>query len=660
MDGAKERHAQLGVFVLRLFPTIVQFILKDHITPGTLKRMYLNHTLNTKLTVTDIGLMKMLPNMDDFTIEICYKILRFENLIGEPKCKWGNIPHETEIAIADDIQRILNASNEVITKSSEEITKMFRDSYVDNVKRITGRVDAYLNGNTCQQSYQNLHIQKISVSELLQILEEVILKHPIKVIPSIMTTAGTTMMRELYSRIAIVVTEIFPDILRDILQSTISPQDMYKKCDKKFLSSCFSDQQTYLKTLKLKQSFSFLDIPIIYKLFRYFSLISPPSKGWGKDPDPTDNLIADDIERIRTLRNKIAHRCDAKIDKNTCDAFFVRFCEICERIDVYFTGKTNYEQRVIECRMCPLDIQMQTRYENAVKELENLKLHYESKPVKYYWGDTFEKNLMNLRTMIKQEKLEGNDKLRVQIVFQTESDMNDIPVSILNSLRDEINQGLNGINFVCASSGSIVLCVDILVDEMQTDEKMQLVLYSFINTILETKIISVSSAGYVDVVLIYSEENTFFEMTKKETVTSSVVNLDFDIDARHFETDEQMKAALIDIVDNVYKKSNGSGTTGEIKATVMPLEFDFAEELKEYDKSTQENTDTRHDLDHFDTDIEYEKKDQGNADLCDYSEEQVTYAQVAKEHMKGQVIQVFITYTAYFNSYNYLKSIFDI
>lgn len=62
-------------------------------------------------------------------------------------------------------------------------------------------------------------------------------------------------------------------------------------------------------------------------------------------------------------------------------------------------------------------------------------------------------------------------------------------------------------------------------------------------------------------------------MTKKETVTSSVVNLDFDIDACHFETDEKMKAVLIDIVENVYKKSNGSGTTGEIKATVMPFEF---------------------------------------------------------------------------------------
>ncbi|VDI17206.1 Hypothetical predicted protein, partial [Mytilus galloprovincialis] len=457
-------------------------------------------------------------------------------------------------------------------------------------------------------------------------------------IPSVMTTVGKNVMRELYSRTAIVITDIFPNILRDILRKTICPHDLYKKCDTKFLSSCFSDQRTYLKTLKLQNTFSFLDIPIIYKLLRHFSLIPPPSKGWGTAPDPTDRLLADDVERIRTLRNEIAHRCNTNIDKNICDAFFVKFSEIGERIDIHFTGQTNYEQKVIDCRVCPMDIQMQTKYENAVKELENLKLHYKHKPVNFYWGDTFEKNLMNIQTMFKQEKLEGNEKFRVQIVLQTESDMNDKTVSILNSLRDEINQGLNGIDFVFASSGSIVLCVDILVAEMQTDEKMQLVLYSFMNTIIETKIISISSAGYVDVVLIYSEENTFFEMTKTETVTSSVVNLDFDIDARHFETDDQMKAALIDIVDTIYKKSNGSGTTGEIKATVMPFEFDFEEEivseLKECGTSAQVNTDTRHDPEHFEVDINYEKKEQGNADLCDYSEEQVTYGQVAKENRK--------------------------
>lgn len=48
-------------------------------------------------------------------------------------------------------------------------------------------------------------------------------------------------------------------------------------------------------------------------------------------------------------------------------------------------------------------------------------MHYESKPVKYYWGDTFEKNLMNLRTMIKQEKLEG------KILYSLCSELTTVP-----------------------------------------------------------------------------------------------------------------------------------------------------------------------------------------------------------------------------------------
>lgn len=62
-------------------------------------------------------------------------------------------------------------------------------------------------------------------------------------------------------------------------------------------------------------------------------------------------------------------------------------------------------------------------------------------------------------------------------------------------------------------------------------------------------------------------------MAKKKTNTSSVVYLDFDIDASRFETDKKMEAALNDIVENVYMKSNGSGIKGNIKATVLPFEF---------------------------------------------------------------------------------------
>lgn len=180
-------------------------------------------------------------------------------------------------------------------------------------------------------------------------------------------------MREFYSRTALVVTEIFPDILRNIIQSRISARDLYRKFDKAFYSSCWPEQQNLLKKIKHDNSFSSLDIPTTYRLLRYFSLIPPPSNGWGTDPALTDIVISDDVERIRKLRNKIAHSFDATISKSDFDTFFVRCCEIGGRIDQYFNKQTSFKQKIVDCKICLMDTEMQTKYEKAVKELENLK-----------------------------------------------------------------------------------------------------------------------------------------------------------------------------------------------------------------------------------------------------------------------------------------------
>ncbi|CAG2184702.1 unnamed protein product [Mytilus edulis] len=68
--------------------------------------------------------MEKLPNTDDFTIELCYKILRYENVLHEPSCKWGNVPHDTEVEIGDDVQRILNATNDVISNATIYISSL--------------------------------------------------------------------------------------------------------------------------------------------------------------------------------------------------------------------------------------------------------------------------------------------------------------------------------------------------------------------------------------------------------------------------------------------------------------------------------------------------------------------------------------------------------
>lgn len=168
MDITKERHAQLGLFVLKLFPTMMQFILKYSIAPAKLNREYLLKTLQKVFTEDEIDLLKTLPKVDNFTINICYKILRFGSLIEEPQCKWGNIPLEKDIKIEDDIQRIINYSNDVISRTSGEIDEIYSNVFEENVKQMITRVDVYLKSDDCQNLYQNLHELQIDLSEVLR------------------------------------------------------------------------------------------------------------------------------------------------------------------------------------------------------------------------------------------------------------------------------------------------------------------------------------------------------------------------------------------------------------------------------------------------------------------------------------------------------------
>lgn len=83
-------------------------------------------------------------------------------------------------------------------------------------------------------------------------------------------------------------------------------------------------------------------------------------------------------------------------------------------------------------------------------------------------------------------------------------------VDILNSLKDEINEGLNGIEFVVAAKGSIVLDVDIQQEMMKTDEILQTTLTLFFGKIL--KYISTSETKSVDVVLIPKEGLSYIDL----------------------------------------------------------------------------------------------------------------------------------------------------
>lgn len=170
---SKDRRARLGNLILKLFPKVMQTVLKRRIYPRTLQVKYQENDIRTALTENEISLMEQLPNMSAFTIELCYKILRYEHLMLEPSCKWGNVPHDTQIEIADDVQRIITSTNEVICKISEEIPEKYYEDFQRNTQETLRRIDKYFQQTTCMRIYEEICRSDIDHTDIFQQLSEV-------------------------------------------------------------------------------------------------------------------------------------------------------------------------------------------------------------------------------------------------------------------------------------------------------------------------------------------------------------------------------------------------------------------------------------------------------------------------------------------------------
>ncbi|XP_052067787.1 uncharacterized protein LOC127707295 [Mytilus californianus] len=558
-DIYRDRHAKLGCMVLKLFPKFMQMILKYYETPPGLKQKYLKQHFCFVFTEKEIDLMDKLPNMNEFTIELCYKILRSENRLDEPKCKWGNVPHVTEVEISDDIQRLINATNSIKNIKSQELTEKYLAQLLEEIRLIATRGDSFLQQDTLESMYNSLCRSETDSIDILQDLIRIKAIDEAEFLPD----TGSE-KRERYSRLSMAFIDTFPNILRDIIRSNISASDLYLRCIN-YIGYFNPEQQANLRQLQYSSTYSSLDVTLIYRLLRQFQLIPPPTQGWGAIPNKADTKLADDIERIRCYRNQVAHRCDTNIDANVFDDYFDKFQNIGRRMDLNFFQKTNFEQQIIGHRTSRIDTEMLKKYENAMKEKELIQLRFEKKPIKFYWGESFNKCLKNLRSLFKDEQSEGRQKIRVQIIFQSEDDV-ERNIHILNSLKDEINEGLHGIEFIVATKGSVVLIVDILLEMLETDEKFHTTLALFLEKILE--LIMTFTTETIDMVLSPVEE--YMQWNEAKTIREPVY-LEFDIEAQLFETDDIMEEQLGKITDVIFKRSNGSGTNNSITGAILPF-----------------------------------------------------------------------------------------
>lgn len=147
ISTALEIHAKIAFIVLTYFPKIMQSLLTFHIGPVGLQNRYRKHALKCILTPAEHSLMNKLPRVEDFTVDLCFKILRSEDLISVPTKNLGILPQHGHFTVADDIQRVIKSANDVIDEDPNTFTKNGYIKFLYKTENLFGRVNTFLGEN---------------------------------------------------------------------------------------------------------------------------------------------------------------------------------------------------------------------------------------------------------------------------------------------------------------------------------------------------------------------------------------------------------------------------------------------------------------------------------------------------------------------------------
>ncbi|XP_062612791.1 rabankyrin-5-like [Saccostrea cucullata] len=174
------------------------------------------------------------------------------------------------------------------------------------------------------------------------------------------------------------------DLLRDILKRKIPPSDLSKTVKtwiddlkKNKIKNPLNKQQIALIfPLPNKQhsgDYSDLDISLLYILLRNVCKITPHNKGWGEEPDPTDNSVSASIERIRLTRNKYyGHAADFSLTQSNFIKEWQNIYNITVELEQHIGTLTVYQDAVNDIRACSMDPEIEAKYIDKLLLIDEL------------------------------------------------------------------------------------------------------------------------------------------------------------------------------------------------------------------------------------------------------------------------------------------------
>ncbi|XP_062569451.1 ankyrin-3-like [Saccostrea cucullata] len=175
------------------------------------------------------------------------------------------------------------------------------------------------------------------------------------------------------------------DILRDELDSHITPGDIARKANvSTSLPNLRPEQWASINNAAAKGSYEDFDSSLLYIMIRNLCPLSQPLLGWNRKPPPTDLSVAADVERIRYYRNEVyGHTTRAEISDSEFNSIWWELEKISERFDRNRPGK-NYKKKLVSLSHCCMDEKMRQAMEEKMK---SNKLLEEAKKQRYLVED---------------------------------------------------------------------------------------------------------------------------------------------------------------------------------------------------------------------------------------------------------------------------------
>ncbi|XP_071152221.1 uncharacterized protein, partial [Mytilus edulis] len=204
-----------------------------------------------------------------------------------------------------------------------------------------------------------------------------------------------------------VVLHIFPEMIQDLLAATdLPPSVLYRMIKNNPRINLKKYERTTVQTMTI-DGFTKLDISVMYKIIKFFNLISPPTRNWGSNPLPNETELGDDIERIKKARNYLVHKYDANVSEKSFTEFFENSITVSKRFDKYLRKPegSSYEERIRRYKSCLLDktaiekLLEERRKEESLKTICICDLQSQQKEVHIMTGKSMNEVLESVKSI---------------------------------------------------------------------------------------------------------------------------------------------------------------------------------------------------------------------------------------------------------------------